>query len=78
MADRRPRRIQPVQSQAENRHESRQATAKFLIFVEEELALDPTHRIEGPDGAIYKVLAVRGAERLGELPTIEAELTPWP
>ena len=71
-------RIQPVQSQPENRHESRQTTAKFLIFVEEELALDPTHRIEGPDGAIYKVLAVRGAERLGELPTIEAELTPWP
>ncbi len=71
-------RIQPVQSQPESRHESRQMTAKFLIFVEEELALDQTHRIEGPDGAIYKILAVRGAERLGELPTIEAELTPWP
>ena len=35
------------------------------IFVEDELALDPTHRIAGPDGTIYKVLGVTGAERAG-------------
>ena len=32
----------------------------------------------GPDGTIYKIKAVNAAERIGELQTIEAEVTPWP
>ncbi len=71
-------RIQPVQSRPGSQHESRQTITRCQIFVEDELALNPTHRIAGPDGTIYKVLGVTGAERLGELQTIEAEVTPWP
>ena len=71
-------RIQPDQSSIASQHEARQTTTRCKIFIEEQLALDQTHRIEGPDGTIYKVLGVTCAERLGELQTIEAESTPWP
>jgi hypothetical protein len=71
-------RIQPLRSSPGGQHESRQVIARCQIFVEEELALSPAHRIAGPDGTIYKVLGVTAAERLGELQTIEAEVTPWP
>ena len=78
VADRSPARIQPDQSGIASQHEARRTTTRCKIFIEEQLALDQTHRIEGPDGTIYKVLGVTGAERLGELQTIEAESTPWP
>ncbi len=71
-------RIQPVRSTPGSQHESRQKITRCQIFVEEEFALDPTHRIAAADGTIYKILSVVGAERLGELQTIEAETTPWP
>jgi hypothetical protein len=71
-------RIQPVQSSVGSQHEARRTTTRYQIFMEGELALDQTHRILGPDGTIYKVLGTSGAERLGELQTIEAETTPWP
>ena len=71
-------RIQPQAAKADSEHQARQTTARYRIFVEEDLAVDHTHRIEGPDGAIYKITGVTGAERIGELQTIEAEVTPWP
>ncbi len=71
-------RIQPVQSSPGSQHESRQTIVRCQIFVEDEPVLSPMHRIAGPDGTIYKILSVSGAERLGELQTIEAEVTPWP
>jgi hypothetical protein len=71
-------RIQPVESRTGSRHEALQSVTRFQIFVEEELALDQSHRILAADGRIYKVLGVRGAERIGELQTIDAESTPWP
>ena len=71
-------RIQPVQSQAGSKHDAPQVVTRFQIFVAEEVALDTTNRIEGPDGAIYKVLGTSKAERIGELQTIDVESTPWP
>ncbi len=71
-------RIQPRATKMDTEHHARQTTTKYRIFVEEDLTLDHTHRIQGPDGTIYKVTGVTAAERIGELETIEAEVTPWP
>lgn len=71
-------RIQPVATDVGTEHQARRSAARYEIFVEEDLALDQTHRIQGPDGTIYKVLGTAGAERIGQLQTIHAEVTPWP
>jgi hypothetical protein len=71
-------RIQPVAAEIAANHQARQTSTRFRIFVEDDLVLDHTHRIQGPDGTIYKVLATRAAERIGELCSIDAEVTPWP
>jgi hypothetical protein len=49
-------------------------TARYRIFVEENIALDHTCRIRGPDGTIYTITGALGAERIGELQVIEAEV----
>ena len=71
-------RIQPVESRTGSQHEALQSVTRCQIFIEEEIPLDQTHRIQASDGAIYKVLGVRDAERIGELQVIDAEATPWP
>ena len=58
-------------------------TAKRLvkgvdIFIAESLDIDTEHRVRGRDGTIYKIASYAGAERIGELSTISAEVTPWP
>jgi len=71
-------RIQPVATRAGTKHRARQTVTRYQIFVEEDFSLDHTHRIQGPDGTIYQVTGTRGADRIGELQTIEAKITPWP
>ena len=66
-------RIQPVATEIATAHAARQATTKYRIFVAEDVALDHTHRIQGPDGTLYRITRISGAEQLGELQTIEAE-----
>ena len=46
----------------------------YRIFVEEDLELDHTCCIRGPDGTIYTITGTIGAERIGELQVIEAEV----
>jgi len=71
-------RIQPVATDIDSEYQARASTTRCLIFVEESLTLDHRHRIQGPDGTVYKVVGVNEAERIGELQSIEAEVTPWP
>jgi hypothetical protein len=71
-------RIQPVVVEVGVENQARQSATRYQIFLEENLALDHTHRIQGPDGTVYKILSTTRAERIGELQTIEAEVTPWP
>jgi len=71
-------RIQPVAAQAGTKHRARQTVVRYRIFLEEDLALDHTHRIQGPDAAVYQVVATQGAERIGEPQTIEAKISPCP
>ena len=51
---------------------ARCATSTYRIFVEDDLALDQTHCIRSADGSVFQIASVTGAERLGELQTIEA------
>jgi hypothetical protein len=50
-------------------------TTNYRIFVEENLELDHTCCIRGPDGTLYTITRTLGAERIGELQTIEAQRT---
>jgi len=69
-------RIQEQDARVATEHRARRAARRYRIFLEEELKLDNTHRVQGPDGTIYRVLGTVGPERLGEPLTIEAESTP--
>ena len=65
-------RIQPLEVKVDVENSARCATSTYRIFVEDDLALDQTHRIRGADGTVFQITAVTGAARLGELQTIEA------
>ena len=65
-------RIQPAETDIDTEHRTRRARSRFQIFLEEDVALDQTHLIRGPDGAIYQIRGTRGTERIDELQTIDA------
>ncbi|NLF09771.1 MAG: hypothetical protein GX594_17600 [Pirellulaceae bacterium] len=67
-------RIQPIETKIDADAESPSTTTRYRIFVEEDLELDHTCTIRGADGTIYSVTAAIGAERIGELQVIEAEV----
>jgi hypothetical protein len=69
-------RIQPIGTKiaADAETPTTTTTTTYRIFVEEELELDHTCRIRGADGAVYTVTGATGAERIGELQVIEAEI----
>ena len=50
-------------------------TRHYRIFVEEDLELDHTCSIRGPDGTLYTITGTVGGDRIGELQVIEAEIT---
>ena len=65
--------IQPIREAAAVEHGTRRAARRVRILLAENLALSAMHRVRGPDGTLYRILAITGAERLGEPQTIEAE-----
>jgi hypothetical protein len=67
-------RIQPAAADVGTEHLSRRTITRYQIFVEEDVAVDHNHCIQGTDGTIYRVRATLGAERIGELQTIDAEV----
>lgn len=67
-------RIQPAAVDVDTQHRTRQAHARFQIFLEEDVALDQTHLIRGPDGTIYQIRSTSGTERIDELQTIDATM----
>jgi len=67
-------RIQPAGVDIDTRHRTRQTVSQFQIFLDEDVALDHTHLIRGPNNAIYEVRGTSGTERIDELQTIDAVL----
>ncbi len=65
--------IQPIREAATTGHGTRRAGCRVRILLAENLALGAMHRVRGPDGTLYRILAITGAQRLGEPQTIEAE-----
>ncbi len=49
-------------------------TRHYRVFVEEDLELDHTCSIRGPDGTLYTITGTVGGDRIGELQVIEVEL----
>lgn len=70
-------RIQPMAAGFDAQQGARPPAARCQIFVADQLELGPQHRIEGPDGTVYRIVAVSGAQQLGQLQTIEAEVVSW-
>ena len=65
-------RIQSAATDVDVEHQTRQTTARYQIFLEEDVALDHTHLIRGPDGVIYQINGTSGTQRIDELQTIDA------
>lgn len=69
-------RVQPAEADVGTAHQARRTTRRFQIFVEEDVTLDHTHRIQGPDGTIYKIKGSNGTQRIDQVQTIDAEVIP--
>jgi hypothetical protein len=67
-------RIQPQETKIVADAETHGAATRYRIFVEEELDLDQTCSIRGADGILYKIVSTSGAQRIGELQVIDAEV----
>jgi hypothetical protein len=64
-------RIQPVEVAIGVEHSAQRAAASYRVYLEEDLPLDHTHRIQNAEGTVFQITAVTGGERVGELQTIE-------
>ena len=67
-------RIQPAGTKEDAQQQARQTVPRYRIFLEEDLAIDHNHRIQGPDGTFYRVTGTIGAERIGEVQSIYVEI----
>jgi len=67
-------RIQPGEVKVQITDQSRQTVQQYNIFIAEDIAIDQTHRILGPNGTAYRVTTSVGIEHIGELQVIEAEV----
>jgi hypothetical protein len=67
-------RIQPIDARVSTTEDSPSTRLRFRVFVEDDLDVDHTCRLRGPDGTVYTITGAVGAERIGELQVIEAEV----
>jgi len=65
--------IQTIRDAPTTEHGARRTARRVRILLAENLAFTAMHRVRGPDGALYRIVAIAGRERLGEPQTIEAE-----
>jgi hypothetical protein len=67
-------RIQPEELAIQTDAQSRRTVQQYRIILADDLAIDQSHLILGPDGTTYRVVSSLGAERIGEMQIIEAEV----
>ncbi len=68
-------RVQPNYTTIKRDDDLSTTTTSYRIFVEENVEVDHTCCIRGADGTLYTITSAIGAERIGELQVIEAEIT---
>jgi len=69
-----PARIQPASAAVRTEHDQQTTTARFKVFLADDVALDHTMRIRGPDGAVYSIVGLSKAESIDALLEIDAIL----
>jgi hypothetical protein len=68
-------KIQPVEMEVRDEHGRVLAHSRYKVYLAEDLALDHTHRIQGPDGTVYTVTGSRRAERIDALMEVDVVRT---
>ncbi|MHC4406020.1 MAG: hypothetical protein ACYTG0_40805 [Planctomycetota bacterium] len=66
-------RIQPAEIRVEGQNERQGHVATLTVFIADDVSIDHTHRIKGPDGTRYRVVRYRKAERIDALGEIDVE-----
>jgi hypothetical protein len=66
-------RIQPLETKILSQNTLPSSVHRCRVILEESFDLDHTHRLRGPDGTVYRLVAVGGFPKLGELQTIDVE-----
>ncbi|HOM17218.1 MAG TPA: hypothetical protein PLQ00_07815 [Thermoguttaceae bacterium] len=67
-------KVQPVETRLQIEDDQMTIQTRLKIYFAEPVALDQRCRIRGPDGSRYRILAVRGQERIDGL--MEADVEP--
>jgi hypothetical protein len=65
-------RIQPASAAVRTEHHQQTTAARFKVFLAEDVALDHTMRIRGPDGTLYSIAGYAKAETIDALLEIDA------
>ncbi len=65
-------KIQPAEVRVKDEHERKVAACGVTVYLADDIQVDHTHRIKGPDGTIYRILASRKAGRIDALMEIDA------
>ena len=65
-------KIQPVAGEPVDEHDRRVTRSTAKIYLAQDLELDRTHRVRGPDGTVYRVQSYRKADRVDALMEIDA------
>jgi hypothetical protein len=64
-------RIQPRKAKVDGQQGRLETTRRFTVFLAENVPVSHTHRIRGPYGTVYRILASRRAERIDALMEID-------
>jgi len=64
-------KIQPAGMQVRREHDREVSRARFTIYLAHDLDLDRSHRVRGPDRAVYHVIGTRKADRVDALMEID-------
>ncbi len=70
-----PARIQPVAAEVKNLNGRQVTVTTFTVFLAQAVAVDHTHRLKGPDAAIYRITGYRKPDRIDTLMEISAVRT---
>lgn len=71
-------RIQPLESRHEVENQARLDRRTHIVYLAEQIPVDPHDRIIGPDGSTYKVLGSRKRDLIDQLLEVDVLETRWP